>query len=279
MSDYGGELRGRLVQVLHDRLRRLAYAERKHVLNTLRGFDDPRKAGRYLGKLFGLLLAGPAVSLAQGLMDGVEEKIPGSEIALTAMLSPELRLTWPSGLSPQLQALARIEGLFDLAAIMMEMPTVDERFDLPRRRLPKDLKDIPLGRRKSMARGNDIILMGKLLSDPDGAVIMNLLDNPRLTTQEVVGLAAQKEISGEFLEMIALHPRWGTNYRVRIAIVHNPATPLNIAIAFLHLLMTPELGAVGTDTRLNGIVQKRAAEILRRRRGSGTVRSSASSLP
>ena len=83
----------------------------------------------------------------------------------------------------------------------------------------------------------------------------------------------------QFLEMIALHPRWGTNYRVRIAIVHNPATPLNIAIAFLHLLMTPELGAVGTDTRLNGIVQKRAAEILRRRRGSGTVRSSASSPP
>ena len=109
------------------------------------------------------------------------------------------------------------------------------------------------------------------MKDPDGAVIMNLLDNPRLTTQEVVGLAAQKEISGEFLEMIALHPRWGSRYRVRIAIVHNPSTPLNVAIAFLHLLMTPELGAVGTDTRLSGIVQKRAAEILKRRRGSGEL--------
>lgn len=266
-----------LVQVLHAHLRRRARREREAILNTIRGFDDPRKAGRYLGRHLAPLLPGAVVSLLQALLDGVDEKIAGSEMALTAMLTPEMRAPWPERLSLQVQALARIEGRFDLAALMMDMPDMDERFDLPRRQLPKDLKDIPLGRRKTMAWGSDIFLMGRLLSDPEPSVIRNLLDNPRITTQEVVGLAAQKEISGDFLEMIALHPRWSSQYRVRVAVVHNPATPLNIALAFLRLLMSPELEVVARDGRLSGIVKRRAGDLLTKRREGGEFRSSVSS--
>ena len=274
---YMEEWRERLVRALHSCLRRSASRERASVLNTLRGFDDPRKAGQYLGLCLAPLLPGAVVSLLQALLDGVDEKIAGSEIALTAMLTPEMRASWSERLSMQVQALARIEGRFDLAALMMEMPETDDRFDLPRRQLPKDLRDIPLGRRKTMAWGSDIFLMGRLLSDPEPAVIRNLLDNPRMTTQEIVGLAAQKEISGEFLEMIALHPRWSSRYRVRVAVVHNPATPLNISLAFLRLLMSPELAAVERDGRLSRIVKGRAGELLRKRRGDGDLRSSSSS--
>lgn len=277
LTVYMEEIKEHLVRVLHAHLRRRACRERSNILNTLRGFADPRKAGRYLGRYLAPLLPGAVVSLLQALLDGVDEKIAGSEIALTAMLTPEMRAPWSERLSLQVQALARIEGRFDLAALMMEMPATDDRFDLPRRQLPKDLKDIPLGRRKAMAWGSDIFLMGRLLSDPDAAVIRNLLDNPRMTTQEIVGLAAQKEISGEFLEMIALHPRWCSQYRVRVAVVHNPATPLNIALAFLRLLMSPELEAVKRDGRLSGIVKGRAGEHLRKRKGGGEFRCSPSS--
>jgi len=277
LTVYMEERRKRLVQVLHAHLRRRASRERTSILNTLRGFDDPRKAGRYLGLCLAPLLPGAVVSLLQALLDGVDEKIAGSEIALTAMLTPEMRARWSERLSMQVQALARIEGRFDLAALMMEMPDTDDRFDLPRRQLPKDLKDIPLGRRKTMAWGGDIFLIGRLLSDPEAAVIRTLLDNPRMTTQEIVGLAAQKEISGEFLEMIALHPRWSSQYRIRVAVVHNPATPLNISLAFLRLLMSPELEAVERDGRLSRIVKGRAGELMRKRMGEGELRRSSSS--
>jgi len=260
--------RERLVVLLHGLLRRRAAAGRDALLRTVLAMEDPRRAALFIGKVLAPLLPGAIVSLLQAVLDGADEKLPGAEIALAAMLSPDLRLSWSARLSNQVQVLARLEDKFDLAAMLLELPETDARFAPPKRKLPKDLEDVPLGRRKAMARRDDIYLMGKLLSDPSAAVIANLLDNPRLTTREVVSLAAQKEISGEFLELIALHPRWISQYPVKVALVHNPATPTKVALGFLRLLMSPDLKAVSLDGRLSGVVSRRAGEVLRRKRGA-----------
>ena len=165
-----------------------------------------------------------------------------------------------------MQKLARREGRFDLAAVLLDLPAADSRFDSPVATLSRDLEKVPLGRRKSLARRNDIFLMERLLSDSDRSVIANLLDNPRLTLREVVGLASQGAASEEVLETIALHPRWTSRYQVKVTLAHNPSTPVRITLALLRLLMSQDLRALSRDGRLSRIVRRRAEHVLQKKR-------------
>jgi hypothetical protein len=247
-------------------LRSRAAAEAPSLMRKLLPMGDPQRCASYLGNWLSGLTPEAIVSALDALLDGTERKEPGAEQGLQAMMSPELRSTSERGLSYRVQAVARREGRFDLAAILLELPEMDERFAPPAGRLPKKLEDVPLGVRKSWARRTDIYLMEHLLSDPDRAVIANLLDNPRLTLREVVRLASQAKATEEILEEIALHPRWISQYRVKVTLAYNPSTPLRITLGLLRLLMDQDLEAVARDSRLSGVVSKRARSMLRERK-------------
>jgi hypothetical protein len=66
-----------------------------------------------------------------------------------------------------------------------------------------DLRDVALGRRRSLARGRDPLLLEKLARDPDPIVIANLLANPRTTENDVVRIAALRPVAPSTLLEIA----------------------------------------------------------------------------
>jgi hypothetical protein len=57
--------------------------------------------------------------------------------------------------------------------------------------LPRSVADIPLGMRRTLAKGFDKGLLERLLLDPDPIVIEHLLENPRVTEDDVVRIAAR----------------------------------------------------------------------------------------
>jgi hypothetical protein len=226
---------------------------------------DPRQAAAYLGDWLRPLPSEAVVSVIDALLEGVGRREPGSDLAVQALLCPELSSSWGPGKARQVQKLAGREGKFDLAAILLDLPAADFRFDSPAGTLDRDLEKVPLGRRKSLARRNDIFLLERLLSDSDGSVIANLLDNPRLTLREVVGLASRRSASEEVLETIALHPRWTSRYQVKVTLAHNPSTPVRITIGLLRLLMSQDLREISRDGRLSRVVRRRAEHVLKRK--------------
>jgi hypothetical protein len=228
---------------------------------------DPRQAAAYLGDWLSPLPPEAVVSAVAALLEGVERKEPGSDLAVQALLCPELRSSWPEGKARRVQEIARREGKFDLAAILLDLPAADFRFDSQAGTMNRNLEKVPLGRRKSLARRNDIFLLESLLSDSDRSVIANLLDNPRLTLREVVGLASQSEASEEILETIALHPRWTARYQVKVTLAHNPSTPVRITLALLRLLMSQDQRELSRDGRLSWVVRRRAEHILKKKTG------------
>jgi len=231
--------------------------------------EDPRQAARYLGSTLRPLPPEVIAGVLENLLERAERRERGAELAVEAILCREMRSGWPEGLSRQVQRAARVEGHFDVAAMLLDLPATDARFVPGAEKLPKVLRDIPLGVRKSMARRQDIDLMARLLSDPDERVVANLLDNPRLTVQEVIRLAADKETRGEVLEEVAAHPRWVSRYRVKVALAFNPATPTRVALGLLRLLMSQDLEELGRDGRVSEVISRRARDILRRRRPEG----------
>jgi hypothetical protein len=110
-------------------------------------------------------------------------------------------------------------------------------------RVPEDGRGRPLtlGERKWLARRPDRETMQRLLGDPHPDVIARLLHNPRITEDDVVRLAAKRPGNRAVLAEIARSTKWLHRPRVRMALVMNPSTPLDVAARTTRLLLRSEL--------------------------------------
>ncbi|HEY8039651.1 MAG TPA: hypothetical protein VIF15_07650 [Polyangiaceae bacterium] len=126
-------------------------------------------------------------------------------------------------------------------------------------------RPLTLGERKSLARRPDRDTMQRLLLDPHPDVILRLLRSPRVVEDDVVRLAAKRPGRGEVLAEIARSTRWAHRPRVRMALVMNPATPVEIAARIAGLLLRPELEQVAGSPGVAAGVRALCLEHLERR--------------
>jgi hypothetical protein len=126
-------------------------------------------------------------------------------------------------------------------------------------------RPLTLGERKSLARKPDRGMMERLLRDPHPDVIRMVLGNPKVTEEDVLAVAARRPCRPDVLTEIARAPRWAHRGRIRMALVLNPDTPLEIAAPVVGLLMRHELRLVATSPTVAPAVRALCLEHLERR--------------
>ncbi len=126
-------------------------------------------------------------------------------------------------------------------------------------------RPLTLGERKSLARRPDRTMMERLLRDPHPDVIRQLLANPRLTEDDVLSLASRRPCRPDVLTQIARSPKWAHRPRIRMALVLNPDTPLDVAAPLIGLLVRQELRLVATSTTVAPALRALCLEHLERR--------------
>lgn len=126
-------------------------------------------------------------------------------------------------------------------------------------------RELTLGERRALARTPNRRAFDKLLSDPHPMVIRLLLANPRMREDDVVRIAARRPARVESLRELARSHRWLRRPRVRMSVLLNPGSPLEIAIPLLGLCTRKELQEVvsSADTRTH--LRATANELLVRR--------------
>lgn len=117
-------------------------------------------------------------------------------------------------------------------------------------RTHKELREMTLGERKTLARSTNRDVLLKLLEDEHPQVQEALLYNQRVTAREVVAVAAKRGVKHHVLRGIARHPRWMHNFEVHRALVKNPDTPIDIAGRLVATLGKRDLEEVFADERL-----------------------------
>src|SRR5690606_26608258 len=105
----------------------------------------------------------------------------------------------------------------------------------------------------------------RLLRDPHPDVIRQLLANPRLTEEDVLSLASRRPCRPDVLTQIARTPRWTHRPRIRMALVLNPDTPLDVTAPLVGLLVRQELRLVATSTTVAPALRALCLEHLERR--------------
>jgi len=132
-------------------------------------------------------------------------------------------------------------------------------------RLPKEIEDIPLGTRRSLAKGGDKDLLELLAHDCDTTVIANLLRNPKVTEEDVVRIAARRPTAASSLIAVYECARWSRSPRVRVALARNPYAPVDLAIQALGTIPLPELRKMRSDPDLHPDTRSQVEDELTRR--------------
>ena len=168
--------------------------------------------------------------------------------------------------TPQTAALRFVSGLFwrdlvDIAADLRIAPAVRR---VAEKYLVRRLGRLAVGEKMAVARRATPAVLVELRHDPSAFVIKALLENPRLTEEAILPLAASVKARPRILELVARNERWGPRYDVRVALSRNPQAPSGVLVEILPHLRREDLLAVAGLEAHSWIVRHRARELVER---------------
>lgn len=233
---------------------------------TLRALDGPLRIAYLKSELAGrpLSVVAEALDLACACAEQAEPDARELLVGLVDLLAERERLGFVQALREE----AAGRALLSLARLLRRPPP-----SLPAASSPSASPRVPdygsgrpltLGERKALARRPTRKSLDKLLGDPHPVVIRTLLVNPKLTEDDVVRLAARRPGNAEVLAEIA-RSAWSHRVRVRMTLVLNPDSPVDLSIPMLALLVRTELRQVVEAAFLLPAVRAAAHELLARR--------------
>jgi hypothetical protein len=126
-------------------------------------------------------------------------------------------------------------------------------------------RELSVGERKALARRPDRSTIDRLFRDPHPDVIRVALAGPKVREDDVIALAARRPCRPDVLVEVARVSRWVHRPRIRMALILNPDTPVDVTAKLLGLLMRHELRLVATSPAVSTHVRALAVEHFRRR--------------
>jgi hypothetical protein len=123
-----------------------------------------------------------------------------------------------------------------------------------------DGRPLTLGERRALARRPSRHTLHRMMQDPNPMVVRIVLNNPKITEEDVVRMAARRPAVPSVLCEIA--KTWTLRPRVRLTVALNPGAPPAVAVPLLSLLAAHELRQIIRSTQLSAVVRATANEIV-----------------
>ena len=137
-----------------------------------------------------------------------------------------------------------------------------ERISLIRRIMLMTVKD-----RVKLAMKGDRETRGILIRDSNKVVATAVINNPRITDQEVESIAAMRTVPDEVLRVIGMNRAWTRSYPIIHNLARNPRTPLATAITILTRIQTRDLQQLSQNRNVSDAVRRQAQRLLHMRGG------------
>lgn len=137
-----------------------------------------------------------------------------------------------------------------------------ERISLIRRVMMMNVKD-----RVKLARKGDRETRGILIRDSNKLVATAVINNPRVTDQEVEAIAAMRTVSDEVLRLISMNRQWARSYTITHNLARNPRTPIGTAMSVLTRLRVKDLEVLGKSRNISETVRRQAYRLAQVRSG------------
>jgi hypothetical protein len=143
---------------------------------------------------------------------------------------------------------------------MGEVPA--ERVSLIRRIMFMNARD-----RMKLAMKGDREARGILIRDSNKVVATAVINNPRVTDQEVENIAAMRTVADEVLRLIAMNRAWARSYTIIHNLVRNPRTPVPTVVSTLPRIRTKDLQHLSQNRNVSEGVRRQALRLTQTREG------------
>ena len=137
-----------------------------------------------------------------------------------------------------------------------------ERVSLIRRIMFMNTKD-----RIKLAMKGDREARSILIRDSNRVVSSGVVNNPRITEQEIENIAAMRTVSDEVLRIIAMNRAWARNYVIIHSLARNPRTPIPTAMNILPRIRTKDLQNLAQNRNVSEGVRRQAYRLGQTRSG------------
>jgi hypothetical protein len=137
-----------------------------------------------------------------------------------------------------------------------------ERVSLIRRIMFMNTKD-----RMKLAMKGDREARSILIRDSNKVVCSAVVNNPRLTEQEVENIAAMRTVSDEVLRLISMNRGWARNYPIIHNLARNPRTPIPTVMNLLPRIRTKDLNGIAQNRNVSETVRRQATRLAQARSG------------
>jgi len=101
-----------------------------------------------------------------------------------------------------------------------------------------------------------------LIKDPNRLVVNAVLSSPKLTEDEVVAFAANKNLAKEVANLIATKKEYLKNYAIKVALVNNPKTAVPTAVKLMQFLLEKDVRNVAKSKGISNVVVSAARRII-----------------
>jgi hypothetical protein len=137
-----------------------------------------------------------------------------------------------------------------------------ERLSMLNRIIKMTVKD-----RVRLAMKGDREARNILIRDANRLVSTAVVQNPRITEQEVESIAAMRSLSEDILRSIASNRQWSRSYPVMHNLARNPRTPMANVMTILTRLQLRDLAALSKNRNVSDAVRRQALRLHSARTG------------
>jgi hypothetical protein len=107
-----------------------------------------------------------------------------------------------------------------------------------------------------------------LIRDPNKIVASAVINNPRITEQEVEMISTMRTVPEEVLRQIAMNRKWSRSYTVQLGLAKNPRTPISNSMSIMNRLQLRDLISLTKDRNVPEAVRRHSTRLVNARTGN-----------
>ena len=109
--------------------------------------------------------------------------------------------------------------------------------------------------------------MNTSIRDPNRIVAQAVVQNPRITEQEIEKIAAMRSVPEDILRKIANDRQWSRSYTVVHNLARNPRTPVANVMNILSRIQLKDLAALSKNKNISETIRRQALRLSQSRTG------------
>jgi hypothetical protein len=149
-----------------------------------------------------------------------------------------------------------------LGELKLEDEISGERVSMLNRIMRMGVKD-----RVKLAMKGDREARNILIRDSNRMVSQAVVQNPRITENEIEKIAAMRTVSEDILRQIATNRNWARNYSIVHTLARNPRMPIGNVMTILTRLQLRDLAALAKNRNVSDAVRRQALRLSQARVG------------